>query len=143
MLQFKGTSYAEALSSLHSLCFKQPWTLQNFYQILNLPNTFGFCNKHCFILCSDLPDDLEILTLAVHPNQRRKGLASMLLKDIQRFAIEHNKNHIFLEVNITNTPAIQLYQKHNFIQTGRRKNYYHDNNKTQDALCFTWVNPNL
>lgn len=138
MLPFKGSSYAEPLAALHALCFKEPWPIENFQKILGLPTTFGFQDGYSFILCSDLGEDLEILTLGVHPDYRRQGLASSLLKELQNFATQYHKSKIFLEVNATNTPAVQLYLKCGFVQTGLRKNYYHEQGKTFDALCFTW-----
>ena len=141
MLAFKGASYAKPLAELHALCFAKPWTQENFLQILSLPTTIGYGNDKAFILCSDLTQDIEILTLAVLPSERRKGIATLLLKEIQNLVIKQNKNNIFLEVNATNIPAQQLYLKCGFIQTGKRKNYYHENGKTFDALCFTWKNP--
>ena len=141
MSPFKGQEYAESLSSIHNQCFEKPWTLQNFQKILNLPNTFGFCQKEGFILCSILDEDIEILTFAVLPEYRRQGIGLALLKAVQDFAQQNHKKHIFLEVNATNQAAQSLYQKANFAQTGLRKNYYHENNKTFDAICLTWKNP--
>ena len=138
MLPFKGPSYAKPLSALHALCFAQPWSCDNFTKILNLPTTFGLGDEKAFILCSDLGEDFEILTLAVHPDHRRKGLASALLTDLQTLATQNHKHRIFLEVKSTNTPAISLYLKAGFVQTGCRKNYYHEGNQKFDALCFTW-----
>ena len=141
MSLFKGPAYAEVLATIHEQCFVKPWTIQNFQEILNLPTTFGFGDQNGFVLCADLGDSFEILTLAILPNQRRKGFASSLLKELQTLANNQNKTHIFLEVNETNTPAIQLYLKSNFVQTGVRKNYYHEQGKSFDALCFTWKKP--
>ena len=138
MLQFKGSAYAEPLAALHALCFVEPWSMENFQKILNLPTTFGLGDEWGFLLCADLGDSFEILTLAIHPDYRRKGLATTLLKQLQQLAEDHKKQNIFLEVNASNTPAIQLYLKNNFIQTGVRKNYYHEKDKTFDALCLTW-----
>ncbi len=138
MLQFKGSTYAEALATIHALCFSEPWSIDTFQKLLILPTTFGFGNDKGFILYSDLGQDLEILTLAVHPDFRHQGIAFTLLKTLQDFAIKHNKKKIFLEVNETNIPAISLYQKAGFLQTGKRPNYYHQGNKTFDALCFYW-----
>ena len=141
MLLFKEPLYAPVLAKLHALCFQNPWSLDNFQTILQLPTTFGYLDKNGFILCSDLGDDLEILTLAVHPNFRRQGIAFQLISTLQNYAIQHQKQHLFLEVNIHNLPAISLYQKCGFIQSGQRKNYYHEDDIISDALCFTWKNP--
>ncbi len=142
MSQFKGSSYASALATLHTLCFVDPWSEDNFRNILNLPTTFGIGDEKGFILYSDLGDDLEILTIAVHPDYRRKGIATNLIKELQNFAQKNQKGKIFLEVNVKNTPAVQLYLKNGFIQSGIRKNYYHEKGQTFDALCFYWQQKN-
>ena len=141
MSPFKGSSYAKTLWTIHKQCFKKPWSIQNFQDILNLPNTFGFCQKEGFILCSALGEDIEILTFAVLPQYQRQGIGTSLLKTLQDFVIQQRKKYIFLEVNVTNQAACSLYKKVGFIQTGLRKNYYHEQNKTFDALCLTWENP--
>ena len=141
MLVFKGSAYAEALATLHTLCFDEPWSLANFQQILNLPTTFGFGNDKGFILCADLGNAVEILTLAVHPDHRRHGLATKLLTHLQQYTTQHHKDKIFLEVNVTNQAALHLYLKNGFVQTGCRKNYYHVKGRHFDALCLTWEKP--
>ena len=143
MLLFKGCEYAHALQAIHTQCFVKPWSEENFQTILKLPNTFGFQQKNGFILCSDLGEDIEILTFAVIPADRQKGIGSSLLKSVQDWAIQQQKKHIFLEVNATNQPAVSLYLKNGFIQTGLRKNYYQEQHQTFDALCLTWQNPLL
>jgi len=141
MLHFHGIEYAQTLAQLHAQSFAEPWPLEVFQQILSLPSSFGFCSENGFILCSDLKDDLEILTFAVNPSYRRKGLGSQLLAQLQDFALKHNKKHIFLEVSTVNKAALALYYKYHFTQTGCRKNYYHENGQNIDALCLTWSNP--
>jgi len=141
MLHFHGIEYAQTLAELHTQSFSEPWSLAAFQQILSLPTSFGFCSENGFILCSDLKDDLEILTFAVNPSHRRQGIGSALLTQLQNFAVEHNKKHIFLEVSTENKAALALYHKYHFTQTGCRKNYYHEHGKNIDALCLTWQNP--
>lgn len=143
MSHFKESFFAEPLAKLHALCFDEPWSEDNFRKILDLPTTFGLGDAFGFVLCADLGEDLEILTLAVHPDKRRNGVASRLLEQLQQMAFDQSKHHIFLEVRATNEPAIQLYKKHGFIQTGVRPNYYHEKGGTFDALCLTWTNPRL
>ena len=143
MLHFQGIEYAPFLHELHTLGFAKPWSLASFQQILSLPSTFGFCTEKGFILCSDLADDIEILTFTVHPRYRQKGLGKSLLQHLQQYAIRHKKKHIFLEVNQQNNAALSLYLKQGFQQTGCRKNYYHEGETTVDALCLEWENPQL
>ena len=47
---------------------------------------------------------------------------------------ERGIHALLLEVRVSNTPAITLYEKLGFSQVGRRKNYYH--NPKEDALIL-------
>ena len=42
--------------------------------------------------------------------------------------------YLTLEVRVSNTPAIKLYEKYGFQSLGTRKGYYQDNN--EDALIM-------
>ncbi|CAM3263122.1 ribosomal protein S18-alanine N-acetyltransferase [Vagococcus fessus] len=70
-------------------------------------------------------DEIEIINLAVLSNKKRKGYAKLMLNELIGYAKEETCHAIFLEVRESNEPARQLYMKNGFIQTGKRKNYYH------------------
>jgi ribosomal protein S18 acetylase RimI-like enzyme len=64
--------------------------------------------------------EAELLNLAVDPARRRQGVGSALLECLTSVA----PGDIFLEVAETNAPAIALYQRHGWRQTGLRQGYY-------------------
>ena len=68
----------------------------------------------------------HVISLAVMPHARRKGIAEKLL----RKAIEAIKNkgvkEVYLEVRISNIPAINLYRKLGFKIAKRIPRYYAD-----------------
>ena len=47
-----------------------------------------------------------------------------------------NSLNIFLEARVNNTPAIKLYEKHDFRRISIRKNYYQTSDGKQDAIIF-------
>jgi ribosomal protein S18 acetylase RimI-like enzyme len=65
-------------------------------------------------------EEAEILNLGVAPADRRKGLASALLKALRRAA----RGEIFLEVAENNVGAISLYSRHGWVGIGSRPSYY-------------------
>jgi ribosomal-protein-alanine acetyltransferase len=73
-----------------------------------------------------LGDEVEILDFAVHPNHRRQGNASFLLKNFIQYLSQSAAQKIFLEVRESNAAAIALYKKFGFQISGRRPNYYRD-----------------
>jgi len=68
--------------------------------------------------------EMELLNLAVGPNWRRKGCASVLLNAALSECRSRNIQAIFLEVRESNSRAIAFYTNHGFEQSGRRANYY-------------------
>jgi ribosomal-protein-alanine N-acetyltransferase len=67
-------------------------------------------------------DESELLNLAVAPEFRRRGLATLLLDDL---AMRH-PGDIFLEVRESNKAALSFYQAFGFETLGRRPEYYLD-----------------
>ncbi len=80
-------------------------------------------------------DEAHLMTIAVHPDQRRRGIAEALLVRIMEEARAHHAIAITLEVRVSNTGAQALYARHGFVPVGRRKRYYRDNH--EDALLLT------
>ena len=72
----------------------------------------------------------EILNLAVHPAQRRQGIARALVDAELRAS-----GVWFLEVRESNMAALTLYQKLGFRASGRRPSYYRD--PTETAIVLT------
>ena len=77
-----------------------------------------------FILYRELPGAQEISLVATHPQYRRKGLMSELLKYMIRS--KSLDKEIWLEVHHENHQAQQLYEKMGFVLSGRRPGYYKD-----------------
>ncbi len=82
----------------------------------------------------EILEEAHITSIAVHPDFRRLGLASALLKKIVKICYKKMIKYITLEVRAGNTAAISLYEKFGFKSVGRRKKYYQDNN--EDALIM-------
>jgi len=83
----------------------------------------------------DLGEEAEILDLAVEPQHRRQGLASLLLENFMRWLSRTTVRRIYLEVRASNCAAIALYVKFGFKNCGRRPNYYRNPDET--ALLMT------
>lgn len=70
-------------------------------------------------------DELQIDNLVVAESQRRKGLATRLLKLGLSEAFSAGARHAVLELRAANTVASALYMRCGFVVAGRRRNYYH------------------
>ncbi len=116
----------EALSALHELCFTtpKPWSPKAFAGLLDGPGAVLLTEEHGFLLGRVAADEAELLTMAVHPNRQRRGIAARLVQSFLTEAADRGAQSVFLEVAQTNKPARALYAKFDFVETGRRPDYY-------------------
>lgn len=98
---------------------------ENYFPIINTftHNIVIFNNNKIlgFVIYSEIYENCEIIDVFVKEKYRNNGCASKMLSEI----IEKNKNRsITLEVNSTNVPALELYNKLGFEKVAIRKGYY-------------------
>lgn len=80
-------------------------------------------------------DEAHISTIAITPEQRRRGIGELLLIAMIEASQEHGSTLVTLEVRKSNTSAQALYFKYGFEIAGERKHYYSDNG--EDAWIMT------
>ena len=78
-----------------------------------------------------VPDELEILNLAVDPAFRRRGIGAEL---VRRQSLAEYRGYVFLEVRSRNRGAEAFYRGLGFEEAGRRPDYYRD--PPDDALVM-------
>ncbi len=81
-----------------------------------------------------LADEGHITNVAVGRQFRRQGIAKALIADFIALAKKRNLAFMTLEVRVSNSAAIALYQGFGFEEVGRRKNYYENQ---EDAILMT------
>jgi [ribosomal protein S18]-alanine N-acetyltransferase len=67
---------------------------------------------------------LRVYSLAVHPDARRRGLARLLLSEVEAYGRERGFQRVYLEVAVDNAPAIALYCSAGFATRSRLAHYY-------------------
>ncbi len=77
-------------------------------------------------------DDAHIVTLAVEPGTRGRGLGTRLMLRLAEEALRAGAAHLTLEVRVSNQPAQSLYRRFGFETVGLRRHYYRD----EDALIM-------
>lgn len=114
------------LARLHARCFSRPrpWTEAEFASLLDSTGVFLVAEPHGFALGRAVAGEAELLTLAVDPACRRRGVARGLLARFETEACARGAASAFLEVASDNAPAQALYASAGFTETGRRRNYY-------------------
>ena len=111
------------MSQIHALSFpdERGWTTDEFATLLSPAHVFAVSEPEGFAVIRDVAGEAELLTLAVHPDHRRQGIADRLMT---RWMHACAATEAFLEVAADNHPAITLYTRHRFAEAGRRKAYY-------------------
>tara|TARA_A200000159_G_scaffold65656_1_gene60764 strand:- start:112 stop:633 length:522 start_codon:yes stop_codon:yes gene_type:complete len=75
--------------------------------------------------------ELQVMLVAVQPNQQRRGLGRQVLQALLLRAQELDCSTASLEVAASNQAAINLYEALGFINCGQRSGYYRNG---EDAL---------
>lgn len=138
-----GPEAAPLLAALHAAAFPpaESWGPDAIALLLDLPGAFARCavapggeaSPQGFVLARVAADEAEILTLAVPPAARRRGIGAALLRAAAAEAEARGAAALFLEVSAANAAARALYATAGFVEVGRRRRYYADG---ADALVL-------
>jgi ribosomal-protein-alanine N-acetyltransferase len=117
-----------------------PWSERNFRDALGAGN-LGLVALQAGVLVAMAvlqmgAGDAELLTMAVLPTLRRRGIGRALLAELVVCATAYGAGAIWLEVRVSNEPAIALYRTAGFVETGRRKGYYRTPSGREDAIMM-------
>jgi ribosomal-protein-alanine N-acetyltransferase len=120
---------APKLAQLHGASFHRGWGEGEFEQMLSERNTLVHRlrqgrNIIGFAVSRMAEDEAEILSIAVDPKHRGRGLSRNLLLTHLGHLAGHGVRTVFLEVEENNQPARQLYNRAGFTVSGRRERYY-------------------
>ena len=130
----------EEILAIEKVSFADPWSRRLFKETLSFPHSVNFVLQGAtaavlgYINFYLIGEEAHMLNLAIHPDWRKKGLASQLLNHAIDFLKQRRAAHFFLEVREGNLEAIRLYSKFGFEHIGRRKRYYVETN--EDALVM-------
>lgn len=79
-------------------------------------------------------DEAHVTNVAIREHWRGRKLGELLMRELQRMALERGADKMTLEVRVTNEIAQNLYRKLGFVPSGIRPRYYSDND--EDALIM-------
>jgi ribosomal-protein-alanine N-acetyltransferase len=133
---------AEPLSTMHSACFPEdPWDAEALERIVALSGGFGYLAWHGdtpagFVLARDLGGEVEVLSLGVLREWRRRGIGRALVDSVVAEAERRRAGSLVLEVATENEAARLLYAAFGFVQVGRRPRYYRRTDGRADALIL-------
>ncbi len=123
------------LAVLHASAFAKPWDETALKDLLAGSGVFAFIAPSGFVLARAAANEAEILTLAVKPSARGRGLGRALMQAAAARAVTLGAESLFLEVGTDNPAALALYTGLGFARVGARKGYY-ESGSQGDALVF-------
>jgi [ribosomal protein S18]-alanine N-acetyltransferase len=129
VLSEAGARDAAALAALHAVAFRRGWSEDEFERLLLDKAVIAHRamigrTLAGFILSRLAGGEAEILSVAVAPSRRGRGLARKLLDLHLRRLAGLGATAVFLEVDEDNAPARRLYDRARFRDVGRRPAYY-------------------
>lgn len=143
LIRRAGVEDGALLAALYEKSFTTPWDAKTFADFLAQPACDAFIvaapQPAGFILVRTVADESEIITLAVDPAQRGRGLAAKLLDAALAHVAQRGAGCCHLEVASDNAAARALYRKFRFEQSGLRRAYYQRGEKAADAISMKRV----
>jgi [ribosomal protein S18]-alanine N-acetyltransferase len=120
---------AAAIAGLHTASFQRGWGEDEVYRLLIENSVIAHRamtgrTMAGFILSRMAAGEAEILSIAIAPARRGRGLARPLLDLHLRRLAGLGARAVFLEVDEHNAPARALYRRAGFHDVGRRQSYY-------------------
>ena len=112
-----------------------PWNAKQFAESLQNHRSYVLCKGNRavgFLIFNQVVDEAELLNIAVKSSFQGEGLGACLL-DYCLAEVSVLAVNVFLEVRVSNFPAIALYEGRGFRHVGERKAYYHGESGREDA----------
>jgi ribosomal-protein-alanine N-acetyltransferase len=124
---------------IERISFTTPWNETAFYNEIYHPHALSkvavIRDKVIGYICvRHIINECHILNLAVHPDLRRRGVATALVRETLDELREMGCRFLYLEVRASNTEAREFYEHLGFRPVGVRRNYY--TLPTEDALVM-------
>lgn len=127
------------VAELEKLCFIDPWDENSVASELTNPLSLWLVALEGervlgYIGSQTVLDESDMMNVAVHPDYRGQGIAAKLIEALVEKLRLRGSRCLSLEVRASNETAVRVYQRLDFQQVGRRKNYYR--RPKEDALIL-------
>jgi ribosomal-protein-alanine N-acetyltransferase len=133
----------EAIDEIERRAYPTPWSRSMFAGELSKPTSIclGAFEADAeegdlvgYLVVSRYVDAWHVMNVAVDPDHRGRGIATMLLERLFELTVDDARRGYTLEVRVSNATAIGLYERLGFTARGLRRGYYTDNR--EDALIM-------
>lgn len=130
----------DAIERIEQASYPTPWSRSMFTSELAKPSSHSLAAVGPagalvgYLILSRYVDAWHVMNVAVAPEYRRHGIASAMLDRLFDVTRDEARRGYTLEVRVSNTAAIRLYERFAFKPCGVRRGYYTDNR--EDALIM-------
>lgn len=134
----------DAVTLIEKTCFSLPWSKESFVNELVNQLAYYQCatidgNVVGYMGMWKICDEGHVTNVAVLPEYRKKGIASLLISKMIDVCKCSEINSMTLEVRESNYDAIRVYEKFGFKSLGIRPNYYQ---KPNENAIIMWKSIN-
>lgn len=120
-----GPETAPWMAAVHAEAFDAPWGADAFLDLLDRPGVLALAHDwDGFFLAQSVLDEAEVLTLAVRPEARRRGVGRALVEAAAQRLASQGVSVLRLEVAQDNPAGLALYAAAGFAPAGLRRGYY-------------------
>ena len=134
-----NSSHVPAIAELEKRCFNDPWSeasiasevdnrLSLWFVATENSQVIGYVGSQTVL------GETDMMNIAVHSEFRKQGIGTALINHLIKELKLRGSHSLMLEVRASNISAISVYKNLEFIEVGRRKNYYR--NPKEDALIL-------
>jgi len=129
---------AEAVLTIESLAHSHPWNAARVQTALEKYQGLGLLLADQlvgFAFVMSVVGEAELFDFVVDPKYQGKGFGYAFIEWLVDYVAQDNQR-FFLEVRVSNKPAIAVYENVGFCEVGIRHNYYPAKNGREDALLM-------
>ncbi len=137
--RFANDADLDKIVAIENASMSCPWSMSSFKEAISSDHSFvmvaeeagGLLGYSVFYLT---PPESELPDIVVADAHRNKGVGRFLMSQSIEELKARKIDTVFLEVRVSNTAAIKLYESFGFEQIGVRKYFY--SNPVEDAICM-------
>ncbi len=134
------------LAEIYARSFNQTWDAEELAALAAQPGVFVLLSRRAsaygtrrplgFVVARKAGDEAEILTIAVDPRFRGRGIGRQLMQAVIARLYAERASCLFLEVDAKNKSALMLYRGLGMRQVGVRRGYYSSSKNAGNALVM-------
>lgn len=140
MIENASADACDLLATLHARAFAKGWSAVEIAKLMENNAVFTLVSRadeaQGFVMAWAAAGDAELLTVAVVPEARRKGVGATLVTAAGVVALARGAASMHLEVAEDNDAARALYAKLGYEEAGRRPAYYGGERGSIDAIVM-------